>query len=69
MPILVFRQQQPKGVLLAGLEKFKKASNINLGGAATNQVRASSALQGIHRHVVLDIRRNVVQVCGGKCCI
>ena len=44
MPRIAFRPQLPERVLLAGLEKFKNASYINLRGAATDHVRASNAL-------------------------
>ena len=51
MPIAVFRRRLPESVLLAGLEKFKNASNVNLGRAATDQVRdrAAGAVPGRHR--------------------
>ena len=53
MPILVFRRQLPECDLLAALDKFKNASNITVRGTATEQVRASSVLQGFRGGLIL----------------
>ena len=60
MPIVVFRPGLPGNALVAGLEKFTNASNINFGGAATDQVLGIFVLHGFLARVILKlINKNV----------